>query len=122
MPVSVPAMILRRLYVKKSLKNTTRGAEFVLKNILADATIVKPVEIAVDDKSLPLDKIVLISEGKEVKSSEISESNPLDFSLNTSITIVLEGVQLERGQHKIVISTNTREYGAVKFDITDSIA
>jgi hypothetical protein len=57
-------MILRRLYVKKSLKNTSEGVEFTLKNILADATINKPLEITIDNNPVPLEKVILVAESK----------------------------------------------------------
>lgn len=121
MRLSVPAMILRRLYVKRSLKNIDNGFEFTLKNILADASIVKPLEISVNDNPVPVDKITLISDSKTISNKDISESNPLEFSLNTTVTVRIEGVKLEQGEHKILITGVTKEYGKIKFDIKDKI-
>ena len=114
-------MILRRLYVKKSLKNTSEGVEFTLKNILADATITKPLEITIDNNPVPLEKVILVTESKTIRNNEISSEKPLDFSLNTSIIIKIEGLKLNPGQHKIAISGATKEYGDIKFDVLDRI-
>ena len=119
--MAVPAMILRRLYVKKSLKNTSEGVEFTLKNILADATINKPLEITIDNNPIPLEKVILVAENKTIQNTEISSEKPLDFSLNTSIIIRVEGLKLDPGQHKIAISGTTKEYGNIKFDIVDKV-
>ena len=114
-------MILRRLYVKKSLKNTSEGVEFTLKNILADATINKPLEITIDNNSIPPEKVILVTESKTIRNTEISSEKPLDFSLNTSIIIRIERLKLDPGQHKIAISGATKEYGDIKFDVLDKI-
>jgi len=119
--LSVPAAILRRLYVKKSLKNINDGFEFTLKNILADATIIKPLEISVDDKPVPIDKIILITDSKTISNKDISGENPVEFTVNTTIGIRIEGMKLEPGEHKILIKGETKEYGEIKFDIKDKI-
>ena len=119
--MSVPASILRRLYVKGSLVNTNTGFKFTLKNILADATIVKPISITVDGNTVDTNKVKLVAEGRVLANHEISESNTLDFNVNTSIDIVVEGVQLKPGSHVIVITTSTREYGDIKFDIKETV-
>jgi len=114
-------MILRRLYVKKSLKNTDNGFEFALKNILADATIVKPLEISVDDNPIPVDKVVLITDSKIISNKDVSESNPVEFSLNTTVTVRIDGKRLDQGEHKLLITGVTKEYGRIKFDVKDRV-
>uniref|UniRef100_A0A7C2FCF5 Hydroxymethylglutaryl-CoA reductase-like domain-containing protein n=1 Tax=Thermosphaera aggregans TaxID=54254 RepID=A0A7C2FCF5_9CREN len=120
--MSVPALILRRLYVKKSMKNTETGFQFSLKNVLADASLSKPLEIIIDDKPVPIDKITLESDSKVILNKDISDANPVDFALNTQVTVRVEGVKLEPGEHKIVISAVSREYGPIKFDIKDVVS
>ncbi|MGB9828248.1 hypothetical protein IMZ38_04915 [Thermosphaera chiliense] len=120
--MSVPAIILRRLYVKKSLKNNETGFQFSLKNVLADASLSKPLEITIDDKPVPLDKITLESDSKTILNKDISDTNPVDFALNTLVTIRIEGIRLEPGEHKIVISAVSKEYGPIKFDIKDVVS
>ncbi len=117
--MSVPAFILRRLYVKGSLKNVENGFEFSLRNVLADAELVRPLEIYVDDTQVPLESITLIAGATSVSNKDISESNPVNFTLNTTATIRVRGVTLGSGEHKITLVVVVRGYGTIKFDIRD---
>jgi hypothetical protein len=51
----------------------------------------------------------------------MSSEKPLDFPLNISIIIRIEGLKLDPGQHKIAISGTTKEYGNIRFDIVDKV-
>lgn len=117
----IPSVFLRRLYIKKSLKNTEEGFELMLKNVLADAVLTKPLEIYVDNKLVPVDSVKLITESKSMLNKDVSESNPVSFSLNTTVTIRVEGVKLEPGEHEIVFIVTTKDYGSIKFNVKDSI-
>jgi hypothetical protein len=120
--MSVPAIILRRLYVKKSLKNTETGFQFTLKNVLADATLSKPLEISVDDKPIPIDKVTLETDSGTISNKDITEANPAYFALNTHVVVRVEGVRLGPGEHKILLSAVSKEYGSIKFDIKDVVS
>ena len=119
--VIIPSIFLRRLYVKKSLKNTEEGFELMLRNVLADAVLIKPLEIHVDSKPIPIGSIKLITESGSVLNKDVSESNPVNFSLNTAVTIRVEGIKLEPGEHEIVFVATTKDYGSIKFNVRDSI-
>jgi len=118
--VSVPAFILRRLYVKGSLKNVENGFEFSLRNVLADAELVKPLEIYVDDTQIPLENVTLIAGTTSISNKDIAESNPVKFSLNMTSTIRVDGAKLEPGEHKITLVVTVKGYGTIKFDIRDT--
>ncbi|MCC5990567.1 MAG: hypothetical protein LM558_03565 [Thermosphaera sp.] len=120
--MSVPAIILRRLYVKKSLKNTETGFQFTLKNVLADATLSKPLEISVDDKPIPIDKVTLETDSGTIWNKDITEANPANFARNTHVVVRVEGVRLGPGEHKILLSAVSKEYGPIKFDIKDVVS
>ncbi|MEM0015184.1 MAG: hypothetical protein QXX81_00915 [Zestosphaera sp.] len=117
----IPPFILRRLYVKGSLTNVESGFQFTLTNSLGDATLVKPLSLAVDEQPLDPARVKLLSEGKVIPNSEISETNPVDFRVNSSATIVVEGLRLQPGEHRIVISSSARGYGDIRFEIKDVV-
>ncbi len=120
--MSVPAFILRRLYVKGSLKNVENGFEFSLRNVLADAELVKPLEIYVDDTQIPLENVTLIAGTTSILNKDIAESNPVKFSLNMTATIRVDGARLEPGEHKITLVVTVKGYGTIKFDIRDALS
>jgi hydroxymethylglutaryl-CoA reductase (NADPH) len=117
--VKVPSFLLKKLYVKGSLKNTDDGFQFELQNTLADATIVEPVKIAIDDMPIDPEKITLISGEREVKSTEISLNNTIPLKVNTKVTVKIKGKKLDEGGHKITIETKSKEYGTLSFDVKD---
>ncbi|MEM2024930.1 MAG: hypothetical protein QXW94_01395 [Desulfurococcaceae archaeon] len=108
------------LYVKGSLSNTEGGFKFTLKNTLIDATILGPISLVVDGKSVEQGKIKVISQGKEIANSEISAANPTVFYINMPVEVIVEGAKLEPGEHVIVVETPT-VYGVVKFEIKDQV-
>ena len=57
--VKIPPDILKKLYVKDSLKNIEDGFQFELRNVLADATIVGPIKISIDDKAVSYTHLTL---------------------------------------------------------------
>jgi len=120
--VSVPAFILRRLYVKGSLRNVENGFEFSLRNVLADAELIKPLEIYVDDTQIPLENVTLIAGTTSISNKDIAESNPVKFSLNMTATIRVDGARLEPGEHKITLVVTVKGYGTIKFDIRDALS
>lgn len=119
--MSIPSFLLRRLYVKGSLTNVEEGFQFILTNPLANATLVKPLTLTIDDQPVDPARIKLLSEGKSLSNSEISESSPVDFRVNSSVTVVVEGVKLTPGEHRISISSSVKGYGDIKFEIKDIV-
>ena len=51
--VSVPGFLLRRLYVKGSLRNATGGFEFQIKNTLGSGYARGMLPVSVDGRELP---------------------------------------------------------------------
>ena len=52
--VSVPSFLLRKLYVKGSLKNTDEGFQFQLRNSLGSGYAHKMMALEVDDRILDI--------------------------------------------------------------------
>ena len=118
---AVPSFILKKLYVKKSLKNVDDGFMAELKNVLADATITEPVKLTVDNRPVAPESIELTVEDKTIKSTEISADNPIEFNLHTTVVVKVKGDPLPEGQHKLEFETKTKEYGGISFAIKDSV-
>ncbi len=119
--VRVPGFLLKKLYVKKSLKNTEDGFEFELNNVLADATIVEPLTLIVDKEEIPQENVKIIFEGKELRATDINTSNPIPFKVKTKITVKVYGKKLEPGKHSIELKTKAKEYGELKFTFKDEV-
>lgn len=112
--VKIPPDILKKLYVKDSLKNIEDGFQFELRNVLADATIVGPIKISIDDKDIDPGRIKLVIEENEINSKDISSEKPVIFRIKKVVKIKVKDEKLEPGSHNIRLETATREYGNLK--------
>lgn len=119
--VRVPSFLLKKIYVKKSLKNLDDGFSFQIKNVLADATVNEPLKIMIDNKEIDINNITLTIDQNEFPTASTSSSNPFIFKVKTTVTVKVKGEQLSPGKHKIKIITGTKEYGAITFEVSDII-
>lgn len=122
MPV-VPSFMLKKLYVRGSLKNSAAGFELTLKNILAPGTIIGLNSLKVDGREVALEDIRVRSGGGiDVAVSAITAQSPVAFPLNATATIQVVGEPLAPGPHDIRIAVNTKEVGLLEIPVADSIA
>lgn len=120
---AVPSFMLKKLYVRGSLKNTAAGFELTLKNILAPGTIIGLNSIKVDGREVALENIrVLSGNGTDVAASAITAQSPVAFPLHSTATIRVVGKPLASGSHDILIAVNTKEVGLLEIPVADSIA
>ena len=120
--VTVPGFILRRLYVKTSLKNTPDGFEFQLRNRLGSGYAYKMSPLIVDGAEIPVDKVFFEMGGDPTSFADVSRENTFSLSMNKQITISVEGITLEPGPRKIGMGFDVPGLGTLKFDFTDNVA
>ena len=120
--VSVPAFLLRRLYVKGSLKNATGGFEFHLKNNLGSGYAHKMWPLKVDGTELPADSSYFFLDGREVAFSQVSKENIFSLAMRKTITIWVDRFSLEPGPHKLEMAFDVPGLGTMRFDFTDVLA
>ena len=99
--VNVPGFLLRRLYVKQSLKNTPDGFEFELMNQLGSGYSHGVHPIAVDGVEIPIDSAVFDLDGDVIPFSEVSRDRTMTLALNKTIVIRVHGTRLEPGPRRI---------------------
>ncbi len=116
-----PPALLAKLYIKGSLRNTSSGFEFKIKNIIETATLIGFQTIVVNEKTYPATVCRVIIEGKEFLGSEISEMNVVLAKAFKDITLQVDADPLLPGNHKIGLQIVTREIGKVQFSFTDSM-
>ncbi len=119
--MAVPSFLLKKLYVKGSLKNTEKGFELALRNNLAPGSLIGLGPLTVDETSYPPSAITMKSGTMEWKGDQITSKSPLNFGLNVEVKIVVEGAPLTPGTHHVVFSVLTREVGRIEFDVTDTL-
>ncbi len=119
--MAVPSFLLKKLYVKESLKNTEGGFEFALKNNLAPGSLIGVGPVTLDDEAILPEKITFRSPQGDVRADQVSSRSPLTFGLNTEVKIKVDGRTLEPGSHHVVVAVLTREVGRIEIDVTDTI-
>ena len=118
--IRVPNFLLRRLYVKYSLRNTPQGFEFTLKNALGSGYARGMLPITVDDEEVPIGRCFFHTDGRTVPFVEVSPDNPFTLAMNRSITVAVHSdAPLSEEAHKIGMGFEVRGLGPLRFDFTD---
>ena len=119
--MQVPPFLLRRLYVKGSLKNVSGGFEFQLSNTLGSGYAQAMLPLAVDGEELPMDRSFFFLDGRKVAFTEVTEAQPLTLAMNTTTVIRVEGRTLPPGQHRLRIGFVVLGLGPMEFEVTDTV-
>lgn len=119
--MAVPSFLLKKLYVKGSLKSTPSGFEFVLKNNLAPGSIIGLGAVTVDDTVYPPEAVTVKSPRGEWRGDQITSKSPITFPMNAETRILVQGQVPAPGSHHVVLAVITREIGRIEIDLTDTI-
>ena len=119
--VTVPAFLLRRLYVKQSLKNTPYGFEFKLRNRLGSGYAYKLWPLTVDGDEIPESSSQFELDGEVTSFREVSNGKTFTLAMNKTITIRVEAVSLEAGARKIGMGFDVPGMGTLRFDFKDVV-
>lgn len=117
----IPSLLLKKLYTLGSLKNTSGGVSFSIKNRLSDADLVALKTIAIDGQEIPMNAITLcMADGRCVQPEQISPASPLVFPLRTTVDILAEIPALRDGKHTLQIGFDSRPFGKLQFSVEDA--
>ncbi len=117
--VTIPGFLLRRLYVKGSLKRTGDGFQFELKNTLGSGYAKEMRPLSVDGKEAPLAQCFFTLDGQETCFAEVSEQKPFTLKMNKCILIQARQFPIEAGARKIGMGFVVPGLGKLGFDFTD---
>ncbi len=119
--MAVPSFLLKKLYVKGSLRTTPSGFEFVLKNNLAPGSIIGLGAVTVDDTVFPPETIAIKSPHGEWRGDQITSKSSATFPMNAETKVSVQGQAPAPGSHHVVLAVITREVGRLEIDFTDTI-
>jgi hypothetical protein len=117
--VSVPAFLLRRLYVKGSLTGDENGFSFHLKNGLGSGYAYKLWPLTLDGDEIAIEASSFMQGGERTSFSEVSKEKTFTLAMNTDIEISVDGVALPEGPHKIGMGFDVPGLGTLRFDFKD---
>ncbi len=116
----IPSMLLRQLYTNNSLKNVDGGVQFALKNRLSDGEFSELTAIKIDGSEVPAALVsVDLGDGQFVAADSVRD---VSFPLRKVLTVRCDVGNLPTGKHKIHIAFQAKPFGALKFEVEDSIA
>ena len=119
--MQVPAFLLRRLYVKGSLRNENGGFAFDLKNSLGSGYAESVLPLTIDGAEVPRESATFFVDGEGVRFDEVSSEKPMTLGMNKLVTITVDGQTLDAGKHKIGVGFMVTGMGKMAFDVTDAI-
>ena len=117
--VTVPSFLLRRLYVKGSLRKVAEGVQFQLSNKLGSGYAKRLSPLLVDGNKVPIEDCFFYLDGNEVPFSDVSPKVPFTLAINRSTTIIIKNFPLGSGPHTITMGFEVAGLGALRFDFTD---
>lgn len=119
----IPATVLKKLYVKGSLRVKDGGFVFDLKNLIAPATITRIDGLEVDGKKVDDSRVTIVSpSGSSRPIGQISPGTPLQFPVGVVVTLHVSGETLEPGQHDLAVRVEVKEIGSLDIPVSDTIA
>lgn len=119
--IKVPGFLLKRLYVKGSLCNTTEGFQLSLKNSLGSGYAQRLLPLKVDDEELPMEISFFIVDGKQEPFTAVSQETPFTLAMNRESHMLVKGHTLKPGPHKVGIGFNVVGLGDLRFEVADIV-
>ena len=119
--VSVPGFLLRRLYVKGSLRATDDGLSFELRNSLGSGYARSMLPLTVDGEEAPMERTTFSVDGTTIAFSDVSAEVPFTLAMNRTTTIAVSGVVPAPGAHTIGMAFEVQGLGVLRFDFTDTL-
>ncbi len=119
--MQVPSFLLRRLYVKGSLRNDDSGFAFDLKNSLGSGYAEQVLPLTVDGEEVPAERASFSVDGTRVPFTHVSSAQPFTLAMNKVVTIGVEGQTLDPGKHKLGVGFVVTGMGTLQFDVTDAL-
>ncbi len=121
MPIKVPAFLLKRIYVKGSLRNNPEGFEFKLKNGLGSGYAIGLLPLVLDEETIPAEQASFAVDGKRILFPQVSKENPATLAMNREATILVAGKTLTPGAHQFTMGFNVTGLGELSVDLVDEV-
>ena len=117
--MKIPGFLLRRLYVKGSLRRTEGGFQFQLRNRLGSGYARRLLPLTVDGAEVDMATTTFESGGQRHTFDQVSRETPFTLAMNKVTTIAVERVPLDGSAHKLGMRFEVPGLGELGFDFTD---
>ena len=117
-----PQSVLSKLYANGSMKNTTKGFEFNIKNVIDSGTLVELGPVTVNEKTYEAAALTVVTGNQERRADQVTRLAPLPVYIGSAFTIRVNGETLAAGEYAVSVSVLTREIGRLRIDFRDTVA
>jgi len=118
--VSVPGFLLKRLYVKGSLRATADGFEFDAANQLGSGYARQMLPVTLDGRQFALAEAYFRrAEGQDIRFCDVSAEQPFTLEVGRGLVIGVHGAALEPGPHKVGLGFVVQGIGPLSFEVSD---
>lgn len=122
MPLQVPGFLLRRLYVRGSLRRTDDGFHLELKNTLGSGYARRLLPLKLNGTELPLDSCFFEVDGVRHAFADVTPESPFSLALNRTSVLGGQGVSLPEGVVEVTIGFEVQGLGELSFSVKDTPA
>lgn len=120
--ISVPSFLLKRLYIKGSLRNNSDGFQFEIENKLGSGYGHELKPLTLDGQLIPLEDSSFQLNSSETLFSEVNRDRPFTLPMNKRLTVKVKGITIDEGTHKIGMCFVVEGLGELGFEVTDIIS
>ena len=117
--MKIPGFLLRRLYVKGSLRGTHDGFEFQLRNRLGSGYARRLLPLTLDGQELDMVATTFEVDGTLLSFDQVSKETPFTLAMNKTTTIRVQGTPMDSSPHKVGMRFEVAGLGELGFDFTD---
>jgi alpha-galactosidase len=119
----IPGFLLKKLYVRRSLRNTAAGCALDLRNVVDSATVTRFLELEVDGRAYWPERLVVVLHGHPaLPATAITPQAPITLPAGTALSLLLPGVALEPGSHHLRLRFQVLEVGELAFHVEDRLS
>ena len=119
----IPGFLLKRLYVRGSLRNTAAGCALDLRNVVDTGTVTRFFELTVDGRAYGPERLRILLDGQPpVEAADVTPEASIALPAGAALTLLLPGVTLDPCSHRLRLRFDTREVGELAFQVEDRVA
>lgn len=122
MPLQVPGFLLRRLYVRGSLRQTDDGFQLKLKNTLGSGYARRLLPLKVNGAEVPLENCFFAVDGVRHSFADVTPESPFSLALNRTSVLGGEGISLPDGVVEVTMGFEVQGLGELSFSVKDTPA
>jgi len=116
----IPKALLKKLYNRSSLRNTSSGVRFSVKNRLSPAKLKRVRPLVLNGESIPTEQIMVsVDGGESVRLDRMVADSPLDFPLGTLLTFDVSIDPLSDAEHDLALAFEVEPFGMLEFSVSD---